>query len=89
LWKRGFHCVGLFDGALLDTIAMIRRKAGESLLESANVEEGNWKWTDAAAGAAGAAGNFTEQGGAGPLKPVIGSSVQRSRIRQSGIEEPV
>jgi hypothetical protein len=79
----------LFDGSLLDSMAMIWREAGESLLESANVEEGNWKWTDATAGAAGAAGNFTEQRAAGPLKPVIGFSIQRCRVRRSGIEEPV
>ena len=60
LWECGFHCSGLFDGALFDTMAVIRRKAGESLLEGVDVEEGDWKGADATAGAAESAGNFTQ-----------------------------
>ena len=60
LWKCGFHCSGLFDGALFDTTAVIRRKASESLLESLDVEEGDWKGADATAGAAHSARNFTQ-----------------------------
>ena len=72
LWEGGFHRGGLFDGTLFDTMAVIRRKVGESLLEGVDVEEGDGKGADAAAGAAESAGNFTEQGGGCPLKPVVG-----------------
>ena len=85
LWEGGLHCGGLFDGTLLDTMAVIRRKAGESLLESVDVEEGDRKGTDATAGAAEPAGNFTEQGGGCPLKPVVGFLIQRSRVGQRWI----
>ena len=84
LWEGGFHRGGLFDGTLLDTMAVIRRKAGESLLESFDVEESDRKGADAAAGAAESAGNFTEQGGSCPLKPVISFSIQRNRVGQCG-----
>ena len=43
LREYGFHGSGLFDGALLDLMAVSRRKAGESLLEGLDVEEGDWK----------------------------------------------
>jgi hypothetical protein len=59
LWKCRFHCSGLLDGALFDMMAVIRRKASESLLESLDIEEGDWKGADATAGAADSAGNFT------------------------------
>jgi len=51
LWEGGLHCIGLFDGSLFDTVAVIRRKAGESLLEGVDVEEGDRKGADATAGA--------------------------------------
>ena len=38
LWECGFHGSGLFDGALLDLMAVSRRKAGESLLEGLDVD---------------------------------------------------
>ena len=59
LRESGLHCGGLFDGTLFDAMAVIRRKAGESLLEGVDVEEGNGKRADATAGAAESAGNFT------------------------------
>jgi len=74
-----FHCSGLFDGALFDAMAVIRRKAGESLLEDLDVEEGDGKGADAAAGAAEFAGNFIQQGGGGPLEPVVGFLIERRR----------
>ena len=60
LWEGGFHLRGLFNRTLFDTVAVIRRKSGESLLKGVDVEEGDWKGADAAAGAAEPAGNFTE-----------------------------
>jgi len=85
LWEGGLHCSGLFDGTLFDTMAVIRRKAGESLLEGVDVEEGDRKGADATAGAAESAGNFTEQGGGCPLEPVVGFLIQRRRVGWSGI----
>jgi len=72
LWKGGFHCGGVFDGTLFDTMAVILWKGRESFLEGVDVEEGDGKGADAAAGAAESAGNFTEQGGGCPLKPMVG-----------------
>ena len=83
LWKGGLHCGGVFDGTLFDTMAVIRRKAGESLLECVDVEEGDRKGADATAGAAKPAGNFTQQGGGCPLEPVVGFLIQRSRVGRS------
>jgi hypothetical protein len=60
LWERGLHGSGLFDGALFDAMAVIRRKSGESLLEGLDVEAGDRKGADATAGAAESARNFTE-----------------------------
>ena len=85
LWEGGLHCSGVFDGTLFDTMAVIRWKAGESLLEGVDVEEGDRKGADAATGAAESAGNFTEQGGGCPLKPVVSFLIQRSRVGQSWI----
>ena len=85
LWEGGFHRGGVFDGTLFDTMAVIRRKAGESFLEGVDVEEGDGKGADATAGAAEPAGNFTEQGGGCPLKPVVSFLIQRSRVGWSGI----
>jgi hypothetical protein len=76
------HCGGLFDGPLFDTMAVIRRKAGESLLDGVDVEEGDGKGSDATAGAAESAGNFTQQGGSCPLEPVVGFLIQVSRVGQ-------
>jgi hypothetical protein len=84
LWEGGLHCIGLFDGPLFDTVAVIRRKASESLLEGVDVEEGNGKGADATTGAAKSAGNFTEQGGGCPLEPVVSFLIQRSRVGQTG-----
>ena len=75
-----FHCSGLFDGALCDALAVIRLKAGESLLEGLDVKEGDGKWPNATAGAAEFAGNFTQQGGGGPLEPVVGFLIERRRV---------
>jgi hypothetical protein len=83
LWKGGLHCGGLFDGTLFDTMAVIRRKVGESLLEGVDVEEGDGKGADATAGASESAGNFTQQGGGSPLEPVVGFLIQRSRVGRS------
>ena len=82
LWKGGLHCGGLFDRPLFDTMAVIRRKASESLLEGVDVEEGDGKGSDATAGAAESAGNFTQQGGGCSLEPVVGFLIQGSRIGQ-------
>lgn len=75
-----FHGSGLFDGPLFDALAVFRLKAGESLLEGLDVEEGDGKGADTAAGAAEFAGNFTEQGGGGPLEPVVGFLIERRRV---------
>jgi hypothetical protein len=83
LWKSGLHCGGLFDGTLFDAMAVIRRKAGESLLEGVDVEESDGKRADATAGASESAGNFTQQGGVCPLEPVVSFLIQRSRVGQS------
>jgi hypothetical protein len=72
LREDSFHCSDLLGGALLDTMTVIRREAGESLLEGLDIEEGDWKGADATAGAAESAGNFPEQGGGGSLEPVVG-----------------
>jgi len=84
LWKGGLHCGGLFDGTLFYTMAVIRRKDAESLLEGVDVEEGDGKRADATAGAAESAGNFTKQGGGCPLEPVVSFLIQRSRVGQTG-----
>jgi hypothetical protein len=83
LRKGRLHRGGVLDSALFDTMAMVRWEAGESLLEGIDVEEGNGKGADAAAGASESAGNFTEQSGSGPLEPVVGLLIQRSRVGQS------
>jgi hypothetical protein len=83
LWESGLHCGGLFDGTLFDAMAVIRRKAGESLLEGVDVEEGDGKGADATAGASESAGNFTQQGGGCPLEPVVSFLIQRSRVGRS------
>ena len=83
LWEGGFHRGGVFDGTLFDTMAVIRREAGESLLESMDVEESDRKGADATTGAAEPAGNFTEEGGGCPLEPMVGFLVQRGRVGQS------
>jgi len=85
LWKCGFHYGGLFDGALLDVMAVIRRKAGESMLEGLDVEESDGKGADTTAGAAESAGHFTQERGGCPLEPVVGCSVQWGRVWRSGI----
>jgi hypothetical protein len=82
-WEGGFHLRGLFNRTLFDTVAVIRGKSGESLLKGVDVEEGNWKGADAAASAAEPAGDFTEQRGGGPLKPVVGFSIERCRVWRS------
>jgi hypothetical protein len=51
LREGGLHCGSVFEGTLFDTMAVIRRKAGESLLERVDVEEGDGKGSDATAGA--------------------------------------
>ncbi len=84
LWEGGLHCGGLFDGTLFDAMAVIRREAGESLLEGVDVEECDRKGADATTGAAESAGNFTEQGGGCPLEPVVGFSIERSRVGLGG-----
>ena len=83
LWEVGLHCGSLFDGPLLDTMALILREAGQSLLERLDVEEGNGKWTDATVGAAESAGHFTEQGGSGSVEPMGSVLVQMSRVGRS------
>ena len=60
LWEGGFHVRGLFKRTLFDTVAVIRRKSGESLLKGVDVEDGDGKGANAAAGAAEPAGDFTE-----------------------------
>jgi hypothetical protein len=83
LWESGFHYDGLFAGTLFDAMALIRRDFGESLLEGFDIEEGNWKGTDATVRATGSAGDFSEQGSGCPLEPVVGLLVQPSRVRWS------
>jgi hypothetical protein len=75
-WEGGFHLRGLFNRTLFDTVAVIRGKSGESLLKGVDVEEGDWKGADAAASAA-------EPGGGGPLKPLVGFSIDRCRLWRS------
>jgi hypothetical protein len=77
LWESALHCGSLFDGTLFDTMPVLRRECGESLLEGVDVEESDRKGTDATTGAAESAGNFTEQSGGCPLEPVIGFLIQR------------
>ena len=84
LREGGFHVRGLFPSTLFDAVAVIRRKAGESLLKDVDVEEGDWKGADATVGASEPAGNFTEQGGGCPLKPVVGFVIQRTRVWRGG-----
>ena len=79
LWECGLHCGGVFDGTLFDTMAVIRRKAGESLLEGPGVEDGDWKGADTTAGAAESAGHFTQERSGCPLEPVVGCSIERGR----------
>ncbi len=78
-----FHCSGLFERPLFDAMAVIRLKAGESFSEGLDIEEGDGKWPDATAGAAEFAGNFTQQGGGGPLEPVVGFLIERRRVGRS------
>lgn len=85
LWESGLHCSGLFDGPLFDAMTVVRRQAGESLLEGLDIEKGDGKGADAATGAAQSAGNLPEQGGGCPLKPVIGFFIERSNAGQRGI----
>jgi hypothetical protein len=80
LWESALHCGSLFDGTLFDTMPVLRRECGESLSEGVDVEESDRKGTDATAGAAKSAGNFTEKGGGCPLKPVVGFLIQRRRV---------
>ena len=84
LWESGLHCGGLFNGTLFDAMTVIRREVGESLLEGADVEEGDGKGADATAGAAEPAGNFTQQSGGCSLEPVVGFSIQRRRVGRGG-----
>ena len=84
LWESGLHRSGLFNGMLFDAMTVIRREVGESLLEGADVEEGDGKGADATASAAEPAGNFTQQRGGCPLEPVVGFSIQRRRVGRSG-----
>ena len=83
LWEGGFHRDGVFDGTLFDSMAVARLKAGESLLEGVDVEEGDGKGADATAGASEPAGHFAEQGSGCPLEPVVSFLVQRSRVGRS------
>ena len=83
LWEGCFHGSGLFDGALFDALAVIRRQAGESFSKGVDIQEGNGKGADATAGASEFAGHFTQQGGRCPLEPVIGFLVQRRRAWRS------
>mgnify|MGYP001273116840 CR=1 FL=1 len=77
-----FHRSGLFSRTLFDSLASIRRKAGESLLDRLDIEKRDGKGADAAAGATEPAGHFTEQGSGSPLKPVVCFLVERRRIGQ-------
>ena len=72
VWKGAFHRSSLCNGSLFYAMAVIRRKNGESCLESLNIKEGDGKGADATAGTSELTGNFTQQGGVGPLEPVIG-----------------
>ena len=85
MWEGGFHRGGVLDGTLFDSMAVVRREAGESLLEGVDVEEGDGKGADATAGATKSARNFTEQGRGCPLEPVVGFSIQGGKVRRSGI----
>jgi hypothetical protein len=84
LREGGFHVRDLFTSTLFDTVAVIWWKSGESLLKGVDVEERDWKRADAAAGASEPAGNFTEQRGGCPLKPVVGFVMQRTRVWRGG-----
>jgi hypothetical protein len=82
LWEDGFHCSDVLAGTLFDTMAVIRRETGESLLEGLDIEKSDWKGADATAGASEPAGNFPEQGGGGSLEPVVGFLIQRTGVGQ-------
>jgi hypothetical protein len=83
LWEDSLHRSDVLDGALFDTMAVIRREAGESLLEGMDVEESDRKGADATTGASESAGNFAEQGGGCPLEPVVSFLIERTRVGQS------
>jgi len=83
-WVRGLHCGSLFNRTLFDTMAMIRQEYSESLPKGVDVEECDWKRTDAAAGAAESAGDFTEEGGGGAPEPVVGFLIERGRVERVG-----
>ena len=61
-------------------MAMLRLKASESFSEGLDIQEGDGKGADATAGASECAGNFTQQGGGGPLEPVVGFLIERRRV---------
>ena len=84
LWKGQFHCGRVLDGPLFNAMAVVRREAGESLLEGLDVEEGNRKRTEATVGAAETTGHFTEQGSSCPFEPMGSFLVQRNRVRRCG-----
>ncbi len=83
LWEGCFHCGRVLDGTLFDAMAVIRREAGESLLEGLDVEDGDGKGAYATVGAAEPAGHFIEQGGGCPFEPMGCFLVQRSRVGRS------
>lgn len=82
LREDAFHCSDLLGGTLFDTMAVIRREAGESLLEGLDVEESDWKGANATAAASEPAGNFAEQSGGGSLEPVVGFLIERTGVGQ-------
>jgi len=89
LWDRSLHGSGLLGGTLDDSLAVLRWQAIQPLLERLDVEARDRKGTDATTGTTEPAGNFTEQGGRCPLKPMIGIPIKRGKAWWSGIWEPV
>ena len=83
-WVRGLHCSSLFSRTLFDAMAMIRQECSEALPKGVDVEECDWKRSDAAAGAAESAGDFTQEAGGGASEPVVGFLKEQGRVERVG-----
>jgi hypothetical protein len=68
----------LFGGELLNILPFMLFETGEPFLERLHVEEGDGERSDTTVGTAGAAGDGSEQGGPGPLKPAVGLALKLS-----------
>ena len=89
LWEGGLHSGGLVDGTLSDPMAVVCWQNVQAPLEGLGVEKGDRKGADAATGTAEPAGNFAEEDGRCPRKPVIGFFMQWGEAGWTGIQKPV